>query len=122
MTLARLDFVSARLDFVSTQKICVSMGFQRARLRLRGGRTELECGNLRLDYCGCLAKVTRRHCPTKGLARQKKLPAGVRHTARLTAAQHKKRERTTPIGVILSMHPEVPSRFELLYTVLQTVA
>ena len=88
---------------------------------------EAEGQNLSARICGSVIvnvwlKLPGGAVPQRVWRDRNKLPMGVRHTARLTAAQHKKRERTTPFGVILSMHPEVPSRFELLYTVLQTVA
>ncbi len=51
-----------------------------------------------------------------------RIDGGARHVGVTDGAQQNKKEGTTPIGVIPSVYPEVPSRFELLYTVLQTVA
>ena len=54
--------------------------------------------------------------------RKMRIDGGARHVGVTDGAQQNKKEGTTSIGVIPSVYPEVPSRFELLYTVLQTVA
>ena len=54
--------------------------------------------------------------------RKMRIDGEARHVGVTDGAQQNKKEGTTPIGVIPSVYPEVPSRFELLYTVLQTVA